>query len=115
MSNNPAKVKHKMRQSGGAAKLRCQIDTLVSNSSKALEIMHSEGSVSKDNGASSTVAAAMTVINRMVNDFVLEDGSELWGFALSFIENEVRRQIFLNLETDAARKSWLMYMHAKEK
>ncbi|KAJ1385595.1 Myb/SANT-like DNA-binding domain protein [Sesbania bispinosa] len=108
MSNNPAK--RKWRQSGGAAKLSSQIDTLVSNSSKALEIMHSKGSVSKDNGAGSTVVAAMTIINRMVND-----GSELWGFALSFIENEVRRQIFLNLETGASRKACLMYMHAKEK
>ncbi|KAJ1429737.1 hypothetical protein SESBI_08140 [Sesbania bispinosa] len=36
MSNNSAKGKRKRRQSGGATKLSSQIDTLVSNSSKAL-------------------------------------------------------------------------------
>ncbi|KAJ1397184.1 hypothetical protein SESBI_31998 [Sesbania bispinosa] len=111
----PIQGKRKRRQSGRAVNLSRQIDILVSNSSKALEILRSQGNVSKDSGTSFTVKKAVTVINRMVNECVLEEGCELWCYALSFIENEVRREILLSLEDDVARKVWLMYMHAKEK
>lgn len=33
---------------------------------------------------------------------------------ICFIKNEVKRELFPNMEDDASRKAWLMYMHAKE-
>lgn len=115
MTNQPIKGKRKRRQSEEEAKLIGQIETLVSYSNRALEILQSYGSVSKHGNASSTIAAAMTVINRMPTECDLEKGTELWCFTVCLIENEVRREIFLNLKDDDSRKTWLMYMHAREK
>lgn len=77
------KEKRKGRQSGGAAKLSSQIDALVSNTSTAVEILNSDDSSGKHDNANSTVAAAITVINRMVAENNLEKGSALWCFALT--------------------------------
>jgi hypothetical protein len=78
-------------------------------------MMHSDGNASKQVSGSSTIATAMTVINMMVTKGVLKKGSELWCFAACLIENESRREIFLNMEDDESRKLWLEYMHSKEK
>lgn len=114
VTNKPIKGKRKRRQSKEEAKLMSQIEALVSISNRALEILLSDGSVSKHGSAGSTIAEAMTVINRMVTKCYLEEGSELWCFAACLIENDIRREIFLNMEDDS-RKAWLMYMHAKER
>ncbi|XP_058767542.1 L10-interacting MYB domain-containing protein-like [Vicia villosa] len=108
--------KHKYRvKLKGAAKLGCQIETLISQSHKALEIMQFDDDTSKQVNGSSTIATAMSIINRMVMEGVLEKGSELWCFAACLVENETRREIFLNMEDDESRKIWLTYMHSKEK
>ncbi|RHN48759.1 hypothetical protein MtrunA17_Chr7g0267191 [Medicago truncatula] len=109
------KEKRKGRQSGGATKLSNQIDALISNTSTAVELLNSDDSSGKHDNANSTVAAAITVINRMVVENNLEKGSALWCFAPTLIENEVRRDIFMNIEDDDGRKSWLMYMQANQK
>lgn len=114
-TNKLTKGKRKRRQSGGATKLSGQIDTMISQSTKVFEWMQAGDNVSKRDSSSSTIAAAMTVINRMVNAGLLEKGSDLWCFAASLIENEARREIFLNMEDDDSRKIWLTYMHTKEK
>ncbi|KAJ1440764.1 Myb/SANT-like domain [Sesbania bispinosa] len=100
--------------SQGGAKLSTQIDALVSSSKTALDIMRSDDSVSKNANAKSSIVATIEVINRMVTGCDLKKGSELWCFAYGVIENEVRREIFLNMEDDVSRKAWLIYMHAKE-
>jgi len=46
---------------------------------------------------------------------IWKKGSALWYFALTLIENEVRRDIFMNIEDDNGRKYWLMYMQANQK
>lgn len=108
------KEKRKGRQSGGAAKLSSQIDALVSSFSIAVEILNSDDSSGKHGSANSTVASAFTVINRMVAESNLEKGSALWCFAPTLIENEVRRDIFMNIDDDDGRKDWLMYLQAKQ-
>ncbi|KAK2383299.1 hypothetical protein P8452_38479 [Trifolium repens] len=115
INNKLYKGNRKRKQTGGAAKLGGQIETLISQSHKALEIMQSDGNACKQVNGSFTIATAMTVIKNMVTKGVLEKGSELWCFAACLIENESRREIFLNMEDDEARKLWLAYMHSKEK
>ena len=66
MAKKIIKEKRKGRQLEGAAKLSSQIDVLVSNTSTAMEILNSDDSSSKHDSVNSTVAAAITVINRMV-------------------------------------------------
>ncbi|KEH28912.1 hypothetical protein MtrunA17_Chr4g0007281 [Medicago truncatula] len=115
MTNQPIKGNRKRKRSGGAAKLGGQIETLISQSNKALEIMQSGGFISKQVDGSSNIATAMTVINRMVTKGVLEKGGELWCFATCLIENETRREIFLNMgDDDDSRKSWITYLHSKK-
>ena len=77
--------------------------------------MQSDSSASKTSSACSTILNAMNVINGMVAEGELEKGSELWCFAVSVIESEVRREIFLNMEDATSRKAWLVYMHSKER
>ncbi|PNY16990.1 hypothetical protein L195_g013723 [Trifolium pratense] len=115
VANKTVREKRKRRQSGGAAKLSNQIDALVSNSIIAVDILHSDDSSDKNGSANSTIAAAVTVINRMVAESFLKKGSELWCFALALIENEVRRDIFMNIEDDGGKKDWLVYMQANQK
>lgn len=116
MTNKPIKGNRKRKRSGGATKLGGQIETLISQSNLALEIMQSGGFKSKQVNGSSTIATAMTVINRMVTKGLLEKGSELWCFATCLIENETRREIFLNMgDDDDSRKSWITYLHSQKK
>ncbi|CAK8563945.1 unnamed protein product [Lathyrus sativus] len=115
MTNRHIKGNRKRKQIGGTVKLGGKIETLMSQSHKALKIMQSDGNASKEVNSSSTIATTMIVINRMVTDGVLKKGSELWCFGACLIENELKRKIFLNMADDESRNLWLTYIHSKEK
>ena len=96
----------------GSAMLSCSLDTLVSNSNEALQLLKSESSVSSQPSASYGISGAMSIINRMVNDGALQKGSGLWCFAFGLIADEAKREIFMQMEDDDCRKTQLMYLHA---
>lgn len=56
-----------------------------------------------------SISAAVSEINRMVDEGILTMGSELWGFALDLLEVEARRGMFLSMRDDACRMAWLRY------
>ncbi|CAK8530636.1 unnamed protein product [Lathyrus sativus] len=80
MTNKPIKGNHKRKPIGGAVKLAGQIETLISESHKALEIMQFDGNATKEVNGSYTISTTMTVINHMIIDGVLEKSSGLWCF-----------------------------------
>ena len=107
-------MKRKKRQSTGSTMLSCSLNTLVSNSNEALQLLKSESSVSSQPSASSSISGAMSIINHMVNDGALQKGSELWCFAFALIADEAKREIFVQMEDDDCRKTWLTYLHANK-
>nr|GMC64304.1 Myb/SANT-like DNA-binding domain protein [Ipomoea batatas] len=64
----PTQMKRKGRQSGGAAILSNQLDSLISNSNRALDILISDITVNTQSSTSVSVAAAISVVNRMLTD-----------------------------------------------
>ncbi|CAH9070809.1 unnamed protein product [Cuscuta europaea] len=114
---DPVRMRCKRRQLpvGMEKKLSGQIDALVSNSNKVLRILMSNRNVRSNNlsSTSSCVAEAMHIVNRMVSNGVLEKCGDLWCFTVCLLEDEVRRELFLNMEDDTSRKAWLVYVHDK--
>ena len=56
------------------------------------------------------VAMAMQIINRMVENQILEKGSDFWCYAIHVLEDAVKREIFLNMDDDDSRLKWLQYL-----
>nr|GMD67132.1 Myb/SANT-like DNA-binding domain protein [Ipomoea batatas] len=111
----PTQMKRKEKQSGGAVKLSNQLDSLISNSNRALDILISDSTVNTQSSTSVSVAAAISVVNCMVTDGIMEKGGDLWCFSLSLIKDDLNREIFFNIEDDFSRKTWLKYMHDTSK
>ncbi|KAI3687204.1 hypothetical protein L1987_80898 [Smallanthus sonchifolius] len=57
----------------------------------------------------SSISASISVINRMVDEGLMVSCSELWCFAVSLCEDDVKRVIFLTLPDDVGRLAWLRY------
>ena len=110
LKTNPVHLKRNRRQSGGSAMLAAQIKQMVDS----CRIM-SEGGPSRMNkepSSTSTVALAMQIINRMVENQILEKGSDFWCYATLVLEDAVKREIFLNMDDDEdSRLKWLHYLH----
>nr|GLL46437.1 uncharacterized protein LOC109154913 [Ipomoea trifida] len=64
----PTQMKRKRRQSGGAAQLSSQLDSLISNSNRALDVLIGDNTVNTQSTTTVSLAAAISVINRMVTD-----------------------------------------------
>nr|GMC63051.1 Myb/SANT-like DNA-binding domain protein [Ipomoea batatas] len=71
----PTQMMRKGRQSGGAAILSNQLDSLISNSNRALHILISDSTMNTQSRTSVSVAAAISVVNRMLIDDDGEDSS----------------------------------------
>jgi len=65
----------------------------------------------KEPSSMSTVAMAMQIINRMVENQILEKCSNFWCYAIHVLEDAVKREIFLNMDDDDSRLKWLQYLH----
>ncbi|XP_019158198.1 PREDICTED: uncharacterized protein LOC109154913, partial [Ipomoea nil] len=111
----PTQMKRKRRQSGGAAKLSNQLESLISNSNRALDILQSDSTMNTQSSTSFSLAAAISVVNRMVSDGIMEKGGDLWCFSLTLLKDDLNREIFFNIEDDSSRKAWLKYMHDTNK
>nr|GMD23971.1 Myb/SANT-like DNA-binding domain protein [Ipomoea batatas] len=111
----PTQMKRKRRQSGGAAQLSSQLDSLISNSNRALDVLIGDSTVNTQSTTTVSLAAAISVINRMVTDGIMEKGGDLWCFSLSFLKDDLNREIFSNIDDDFSRKAWLKYMHDTSK
>nr|GMD42757.1 Myb/SANT-like DNA-binding domain protein [Ipomoea batatas] len=111
----PTQMKRKRRQSGGAAQLSSQLDSLISNSNRALDVLIGDSTVNTQSTTTVSLAAAISVINRMVTDGIMEKGGDLWCFSLSFLKDDLNREIFFNIDDDFSRKAWLKYMHDTSK
>ena len=59
----------------------------------------------------STIVMSMQIINRMVDNQILEKGSDFWCYATHVLEDAVKREIFLNMDDDDSRLKWLQYLH----
>nr|GLL21418.1 uncharacterized protein LOC109154913 [Ipomoea trifida] len=111
----PTQMKRKRRQSGGAAQLSSQLDSLISNSNRALDVLIGDSTVNTQSTTTVSLAVAISVINRMVTDGIMEKGGDLWCFSLSFLKDDLNREIFSNIDDDFSRKAWLKYMHDTSK
>ena len=67
--------------------------------------------MNKQASSMSTIAMAMQIINRMVDNNILEKGSDFWCYATHVLEDAVKREIFLNMDDDDIRLKWLQYFH----
>ncbi|KAD4385028.1 hypothetical protein E3N88_25196 [Mikania micrantha] len=56
-----------------------------------------------------SISASISVINRMVEEGLMASCSELWCFAVSLCEDDVKREIFLSLPGNVGRLAWLQY------
>jgi len=67
--------------------------------------------MNKEPSSMSTVAMAMQIINRMVENQILEKDSDFWCYATHVLEDAVKRGIFLKMDNDDSRQKWLQYLH----
>ena len=67
--------------------------------------------MNKQASSMSTIAMAMQIINRMVDNNILEKGSDFWCYAAHVLEDAAKREIFLNMDDDDSRLKWLQYFH----
>lgn len=106
---NTVQLKRNRRQSGGSAMLGAQIKHMVAS----CRIMSQGGPnrMNKQASSMSTIAMAMQIINRMVDNNILEKGSDFWCYATHVLEDAVKREIFLNMDDDDIRLKWLQYFH----
>lgn len=108
ISSKPVKMKRKVRESSGSAKFKELITQQNETQQRVLEILESDAtSLNQVNKFS--ISAAISVIDRMVHDGLIMKGSDLWCFAMTLIEDAVKREIFLGLSDDDGRLTWLKY------
>ncbi|KMS95578.1 hypothetical protein BVRB_006960 [Beta vulgaris subsp. vulgaris] len=118
-TTKPIPMKRKGRQSSGSAMLSSHINTMVNTCSRALELMESDadhlGSVKAQRTYNDTsIATAMTIINDMcASECGLKKNSELWCCLVRLIEDGARREIFIKMDDDESRMTWLGYMHTQ--
>ncbi|XP_071698280.1 uncharacterized protein [Rutidosis leptorrhynchoides] len=111
MITNPKPVKMtKSKRRGSTEGVICKDLTIQQNDNqpRASEIIESDTSSINQVGSCS-IKSAINELNRMVDEGLMTTGSELWCFAVSFFEDAVRRELFLNLPDDAGRLAWLQY------
>ena len=70
-----------------------------------------QNKMNKQASSMSTIAMSMQIINRMVDNQILEKGSDFWCYATHVLEDAVKREIFLNMDDDDSRLKWLPYLH----
>ncbi|KAJ8433056.1 hypothetical protein Cgig2_020623 [Carnegiea gigantea] len=109
LKTNNVPLKRNRRQSGGSAMLGAQIKQMVAS----CRIMSQGGpnKMNKQASSMSTIAMSMQIINRMVDNQILEKGSDFWCYATHVLEDAVKREIFLNMDDDDSRLKWLQYLH----
>ncbi|KAJ8437650.1 hypothetical protein Cgig2_028588 [Carnegiea gigantea] len=109
LKTNTVQLKRNRRQSGGSAMLSAQIKHMVAS----YRIMSQAGPnrMNKQASSMSTIAMAIQIINRMVDNQILEKGSDFWCYANHVLEDAVKREIFLNIDDDDSRLKWLQYLH----
>ncbi|CAH1418654.1 unnamed protein product [Lactuca virosa] len=101
-------MKRKKRESSGAIKLEEFLTQQIAFQKRVLEILESDfSSISQSHDFG--INAAVNLINRMVNDEIMTQGSELWCFAMCLFEDAVKRELFISLPDDDGRLAWLKY------
>ncbi|KAJ8431215.1 hypothetical protein Cgig2_016774 [Carnegiea gigantea] len=79
------------------------------------ERLVSQGGPSRMNKQQScmpTIAMAMQLVNRMVENQILEKGRDFWCYATHVLEDAAKREIFLNIDDDDdSRLKWLECLH----
>ncbi|KAK1435916.1 hypothetical protein QVD17_01689 [Tagetes erecta] len=75
---------------------------------RVLKITNDNSSNANEVGSSS-ISASISVIARMVDEGLMASCSELWCFAVSLCEDNVKREIFLSLPDNVGRLAWLQY------
>ncbi|XP_031108447.1 uncharacterized protein LOC116012916, partial [Ipomoea triloba] len=113
----PTQMKRKRRQSGGAAQLSSQLDSLISNSNRALDVLIGDSTVNTQSTTTVSLASAISVINRMVTDGIMEKGGDLKAWLKYNIDDDFSRKAWLKYmhDTSFSRKAWLKYMHDTSK
>ncbi|KAJ8424598.1 hypothetical protein Cgig2_028658 [Carnegiea gigantea] len=109
LKTNTVQLKRNRMQSGGFAMLGAQIKHMVAS----CRIMSQAGPnrMNKQASSMSTIAMAMQIINHMVDNNILEKGSDFWCYATHVLEDAVKRETFLNMDDDYSRLKWLQYFH----
>lgn len=102
----PIRMKRRRRESPGAVMFKEFMSQQYAIQQRFVRILeedaHSDNQVDKF-----SVSAAISVINRMVDDGLIAQGSDLWIFALNLLEDAVKREVFLSLKKDDGRLVWL--------
>ncbi|KAJ8437190.1 hypothetical protein Cgig2_007540 [Carnegiea gigantea] len=98
-----------IRQSRESAMLGAQIKHMVAS----YKIMSQEGPGrrNKQQSSMSTIAVTMQIVNRMVENQILEKGGDFWFYATYVLKDAMKREIFLNIDDDVSRLKWLQYLH----
>lgn len=104
----PVEMKRKKRASAGSIKLQELLTEQNVIQKRALAILESD-SPSSTHSHDFSINAAVTLINRMVDDELMTKGRVLWCFAMSLFEDAVKRELFMSLPDDSGRLTWLNY------
>lgn len=75
---------------------------------RTLELLESDTSTFNQSHDFS-ISVVVGLINRLVDDGIMTNGSELWCFAMSLFEVPIKRELYLTLPNDAGRITWLDY------
>ncbi|XP_057248864.1 uncharacterized protein LOC130590445 [Beta vulgaris subsp. vulgaris] len=119
-TTKPDLMKRSGRQSSRSAMLSNQISTMVSSCNRALELMEADTNlpnVANTHGSSKdgSVAQAMAIVSRMATSGCgLLKYSDMWCFLANLIE-DAKRELFIHMDDDELRMTWLKYMETKDK
>ncbi|XP_048495545.1 uncharacterized protein LOC125495053 [Beta vulgaris subsp. vulgaris] len=108
-SPNNVQMKRSRRQSAGSSMLAKEISEMT----QCVKLMSQSSSTTNSsmNPSMFTISTAMNIINRMIDDHILEKLSDLWFYATNLIENATKREVFLSMEDDETRLIWLQRLY----
>ena len=107
-----APMKRKRRQSVGSSKLEAFLGHSKDNSDRLVTLFQEEVT-SRGKEAEEITKRGLEIVDRMVNNNLIEEGSPLWCFIISKTNSRKAMNIMLNLADDEKRVKWMKWEHER--
>ncbi|GER49316.1 zinc finger C3HC4-type RING finger family protein [Striga asiatica] len=113
MSTKTKELKRKRRQSGGSVMIKHHLDQVNEFHSNVLGLLKHGTPKDSENSNGASVQSVIDTMNDLATNGGMDEGGELWCHSICVLRDSVNREMFLKMDNDSARLSWLKFMHAK--
>ncbi|GER46566.1 PIF-like orf1 [Striga asiatica] len=113
MSTKTKGLKRKRRQFGGFVMIKHHLDQVNEFHSNVLGLLKYGTPKDSENSNGASVQSIMDIMNGLADNGGMDESGELWYHSICVLQDSVNREMFLKMDNDGARFSWLKFMHAK--